>query len=32
MNVMNAYFDNVFSCEDDNSTPKENIPPPIPVH
>ena len=31
-NVMNAYVDNVCICEYDNNIPKENVPPPLPLH
>ena len=28
---MNACVDNVFISEDDNNSPKENVPPPLPL-
>ena len=31
VHVMNAYVDNVWICEDDNNSPKENVPPPLPL-
>ena len=30
--VMNAYVDNVCIREDDNNSPKENLPPPLPLN
>ena len=29
--AMNAYVDNVCISEDENNTPKENVPPPLPL-
>ena len=29
--VMNAYVDNVFICEDNNNSPKQTVPPPLPL-
>ena len=31
MHVMNVYADNLFICEDDNNTPKENLPPSLTI-
>ena len=31
VHVMNAYADNVCINEDDNNSPKENVPPPLPL-
>ena len=31
MHVINAYVDNVCIHEDDNNSPKENVPPPLPL-
>ena len=31
VHVMNAYVDNVYICGDYNNTPKENVPPPLPI-
>ena len=28
---MNAYVDNVCICDDDSNSPKENVPPPLPL-
>ena len=29
VHVMNAYVDNLCNSEDDNNSPKENVPPPL---
>ena len=31
VHVMSAYVDNVCICEDDNNSPKENLPPLLPL-
>ena len=31
VHVMNAYLDNVCIREDDNNSPNENVPPPLPL-
>ena len=31
MHVMNAYVYNICICEDDNNSPRENVPPPVPL-
>ena len=31
VHVMNSNIDDICICEDDNNTPKENVPPPLPL-
>ena len=31
VHAMNEYVDNLCICEDDNNSPKENVPPPLPL-